>query len=277
MLTARDAVEERVLGLNAGADDYLSKPFVFAELLARLHALLRRSGLTWPVLLTVEDLTLDPLSHQVTRGGVPLSLTPKEYAILETLMRRAGEVVSRVHLAEHVWEADRDSLTNLVDVHVSHLRRKVDGGAVLPLIRTVWGPRLPPGTAISLMPLSFKARLTLWHLAAVVVILVGTALAANWALSRAVLNQIIDGAVLALAEAEAAAVATTPQLPIRVHEMAPWHGSAFVRPARQVRPDRGPGRSCDLARHDPGDRATTDLAGAADSTPRSGGGFRDSQ
>ena len=139
MLTARDAVEDRVLGLNAGADDYLSKPFVFAELLARLHALLRRSELTRPVLLTVEDLTLDPLSHQVTRGGVPLSLTPKEYSILETLMRRAGEVVSRVHLAEHVWEADRDSLTNLVDVHVSHLRRKVDGGSVLPLIRTVWG------------------------------------------------------------------------------------------------------------------------------------------
>jgi len=139
MLTARDAVEDRVLGLNAGADDYLTKPFAFAELLARLHALLRRSELTRPVLLTVEDLTLDPLSHQVTRGGVPLSLTPKEYAILETLMRRAGEVVSRVHLGEHVWEADRDSLTNLVDVHVSHLRRKVDRGAVLPLIHTVWG------------------------------------------------------------------------------------------------------------------------------------------
>jgi DNA-binding response OmpR family regulator len=139
MLTARDAVEDRVLGLNAGADDYLTKPFAFAELLARLHALLRRSELTRPVLLTVEDLTLDPLSHQVTRGGVPLSLTPKEYAILETLMRRAGEVVSRVHLGEHVWEADRDSLTNLVDVHVSHLRRKVDRGAMLPLIHTVWG------------------------------------------------------------------------------------------------------------------------------------------
>jgi len=139
MLTARDAVEDRVLGLNAGADDYLTKPFAFAELLARLHALLRRSELTRPVLLTVEDLTLDPLSHQVTRGGVPLSLTPKEYAILETLMRRAGEVVSRVQLGEHVWEADRDSLTNLVDVHVSHLRRKVDRGAMLPLIHTVWG------------------------------------------------------------------------------------------------------------------------------------------
>jgi DNA-binding response OmpR family regulator len=139
MLTARDAVEDRVLGLNAGADDYLTKPFAFAELLARLHALLRRSDLTRPVLLTVEDLTLDPSSHEVIRGGVLISLTPKEYAILEILMRRAGEVVTRVHLAEHVWEADRDSLANLVDVHVSHLRRKIDRAGVLPLIRTVWG------------------------------------------------------------------------------------------------------------------------------------------
>ena len=97
ILTARDAIEDRVLGLNAGADDYLPKPFAFAELLARLHALLRRSELTRPVLLTVEDLTLDPRSHQVMRGGIPISLTPKEYGILETLMRHAGEVVSRAY------------------------------------------------------------------------------------------------------------------------------------------------------------------------------------
>src|SRR5207249_11540409 len=95
-------IEDRVLGLNAGADDYLTKPFAFAELLARLHALLRRSELTRPVLLTVEDLTLDPRSHQVMRGGIPISLTPKEYGILETLMRHAGEVVSRASLGEHV-------------------------------------------------------------------------------------------------------------------------------------------------------------------------------
>ena len=146
LLTARDAVEDRVLGLNAGADDYLTKPFAFAELLARLHALLRRSELTRPVLLTVADLTLDPHSHVVTRGGAPLSLTPREYAILETLMRRAGEVVSRVHLGESVWENDLDSLTNLVDVHISHLRRKVDRAGVLPLIHTVrgYGYRLGP-------------------------------------------------------------------------------------------------------------------------------------
>ena len=146
LLTARDAVEDRVLGLNAGADDYLTKPFAFAELLARLHALLRRSELTRPVLLTVGDLTLDPLSHVVTRGGAPISLTPREYAILETLMRRAGEVVSRVHLGESVWENDLDSLTNLVDVHMSHLRRKVDRGGMPPLIHTVrgYGYRLGP-------------------------------------------------------------------------------------------------------------------------------------
>ena len=139
ILTARDAIEDRVLGLNAGADDYLTKPFAFAELLARLHALLRRSELTRPVLLVVEDLTLDPRSHEVTRGGVPISLTPKEYAILETLMRHPGEVVSRIYLTEHVWEDERDSLMNLVDVHVSHLRRKVDQGGATPLIHTVRG------------------------------------------------------------------------------------------------------------------------------------------
>jgi DNA-binding response OmpR family regulator len=139
MLTARDAIEDRVIGLNAGADDYLTKPFAFAELLARLHALLRRSELTRPVLLTVDDLTLDPRSHEVARGGIPISLTPKEYAILETLMRHAGEVVSRTYLGEHVWEDERDSLMNLVDVHVSHLRRKIDQDAVTPLIHTVRG------------------------------------------------------------------------------------------------------------------------------------------
>ena len=146
LLTARDAVDDRVLGLNAGADDYLTKPFAFAELLARLHALLRRSDLTRPVLLTVEDLILDPIGHVVTRAGVPISLTPKEYAILEALMRHAGEVVSRVHLGERVWEHDLDSLTNLVEVHISNLRRKIDRSDLLPLIHTVrgFGYRLGP-------------------------------------------------------------------------------------------------------------------------------------
>ena len=139
MLTARDSVEDRVRGLNIGADDYLTKPFGFAELLARVHALLRRSDITRPVILQVADLTLDPLRHQVARDGAPIGLTPKEYGVLEVLMRHAGEVVTRSRLAEGVWETDHDALTNLVDVHVSHLRRKVDVEGKPPLIHTVRG------------------------------------------------------------------------------------------------------------------------------------------
>jgi DNA-binding response OmpR family regulator len=139
MLTARDAVDDRVTGLNSGADDYLTKPFAFAELLARIHAVLRRSALTRPVVLHAADLALDPATHQVTRGGAPINLTPKEYAILEVLLRRAGEVVSRGQLAERVWEIEPDEITNLVDVHVSHLRRKIDHGRTPPLIHTVRG------------------------------------------------------------------------------------------------------------------------------------------
>ncbi len=139
MLTARDALEDRVRGLNIGADDYLTKPFGFAELLARVHALLRRSDITRPVILRVADLTLDPLRHQVARDGAPISLTPKEYGVLEVLMRHAGEVVTRSRLAEGVWETEHDALTNLVDVHVSHLRRKVDVDGKPPLIHTVRG------------------------------------------------------------------------------------------------------------------------------------------
>jgi DNA-binding response OmpR family regulator len=139
MLTARDALEDRVRGLNIGADDYLTKPFGFAELLARVHALLRRSDITRPVILQVADLTLDPLQHRVARDGAPISLTPKEYGVLEALMRHVGEVVTRSRLAEGVWETEHDALTNLVDVHVSHLRRKVDIEGKPPLIHTVRG------------------------------------------------------------------------------------------------------------------------------------------
>jgi DNA-binding response OmpR family regulator len=139
MLTARDSLEDRVTGLNNGADDYLTKPFGFAELLARIHALLRRSDSTRPVLLRVADLTLDPLSHRVARGGVSLSLTPKEYAILEVLMRHPGEAVSRAALAERVWEAEPATLSNLLDVHVSHLRRKIDAEHQPALLHTVRG------------------------------------------------------------------------------------------------------------------------------------------
>jgi DNA-binding response OmpR family regulator len=139
MLTARDSIEDRVIGLNTGADDYLVKPFGFAELLARIHALLRRSDLTRSVVSQVADLTLDPSSHRVERGGLRINLTPKEYAILELLMRRPGQVVTRASLSERVWETEHDGFTNLVDVHVSHLRRKIDTAGAPPLIHTVRG------------------------------------------------------------------------------------------------------------------------------------------
>jgi len=137
MLTARDSLPDRVSGLDSGADDYLTKPFAFEELLARIRALLRRSELTRPPVLRVADLALDPVTHRVTRGTLEISLTPKEYAILETLMRHAGQVVSRTRIGESVWEDDPEDLTNLVDVHVSHLRRKIDQGEQPALIHTV--------------------------------------------------------------------------------------------------------------------------------------------
>jgi len=138
MLTARRGLDDRVSGLNVGADDYLTKPFAFAELVARLQALLRRSAITRSVVLTVADLRLDPVSHEVTRAETPINLTPKEYAILEVLMRHPGEVLTRASLAERVWRDD-DDINNLVDVHVSHLRKKIDREPLEPLIQTVWG------------------------------------------------------------------------------------------------------------------------------------------
>jgi len=138
MLTARQGLDDRVTGLNVGADDYLTKPFAFAELVARLHALLRRSAITRPVVLTIGDLSLDPVSQVVTRAGMRVNLTPKEYAILELLMRHPGEVLTRVTLGEHLWRND-DDVNNLVDVHVSHLRKKIDRPTLEPLIHTVWG------------------------------------------------------------------------------------------------------------------------------------------
>jgi len=138
MLTARHGLDDRVTGLNVGADDYLTKPFAFAELLARLHALLRRSVITRPVVLSIGDLSLDPVSHVVTRAGTPVNLTPKEYGILEVLMRHPGEVLTRASLGERLWRDD-DDVNNLVDVHVSHLRKKIDRPPLEPLIHTIWG------------------------------------------------------------------------------------------------------------------------------------------
>jgi len=139
MLTARDGLGDRIAGLNTGADDYLTKPFAFDELLARIRALLRRSGLQRPALLTVADLTLDPQSHEVRRGGTALDLTPKEFAILDLLMRQAGRVVTRAQLAERIWTSDLIALDNLMDSHMRNLRRKIDLPGAARLIHTVRG------------------------------------------------------------------------------------------------------------------------------------------
>ena len=139
MLTARDALGDRVEGLNTGADDYLTKPYAFEELLARARALLRRSELTRPPVLAVADLRLDPVGQEVKRGDAVLDLTPKEYQILQVLMRQAGSVVSRSRLAEQVWQADLLAIDNLIDVHIGNLRRKVDPPGAAPLIQTVRG------------------------------------------------------------------------------------------------------------------------------------------
>src|SRR5476649_1413479 len=139
MLTARDGLGDRVAGLNTGADDYLTKPFAFDELLARIRALLRRSTLVRPAPLAVADLVLDPQSHAVKRAGQILDLTPKEYAILELLMRQAGHVVSRQQLAERIWTADLIALDNLMDSHMRNLRRKIDPEGLPRLIHTVRG------------------------------------------------------------------------------------------------------------------------------------------
>ena len=126
MLTARDAVEDRVAGLDAGADDYLAKPFSFAELLARLRALARRPPVERPAVLEVDDLRLDPATRQVWRGDAEVGLSTKEFALLETFMRRGGEVLSRYQLLEHCWDYDYENRSNIVDVYVRYRRDKID-------------------------------------------------------------------------------------------------------------------------------------------------------
>jgi len=126
MLTARDSVQDRVAGLDTGADDYLVKPFAFAELLARLRALVRRGDLERPAVLEVGDLTLDPSTRAVRRGATEIDLSAKEFALLETFMRRPGEVLSRLHLLEHAWDFAYENRSNVVDVYIRRLRRKID-------------------------------------------------------------------------------------------------------------------------------------------------------
>lgn len=136
MLTARDAVADRVAGLDAGADDYVAKPFHLPELFARVRALLRRGPALEPAVMTVGDLEIDSRSREAVRAGRTIHLTSREYALLDYLARRSGEVVTRTAIAEHVWDEGFDSNSNLIDVYIQRLRRKVDDGHDVKLIQT---------------------------------------------------------------------------------------------------------------------------------------------
>lgn len=136
MLTARDAVEDRIAGLDHGADDYLTKPFAFEELLARLRALLRRNAEVRPPKITIADLEIDTTAQRVWRSGKEISLTTKEYALLEYLAREKGKVVGRAAIAEHVWDENFDAFSNLIDVYIKRLRTKIDENFDVQLIHT---------------------------------------------------------------------------------------------------------------------------------------------
>ena len=136
MLTARDGVQDRITGLDAGADDYLTKPFEFGELLARLRALLRRPRELKSAQIIVDDVVLDTASQTVKRGNRAIPLTAKEYALLEFLARNAGRVIGRAEIAEHVWDESFDPFSNLIEVYINRLRRKIDEGASKPLLQT---------------------------------------------------------------------------------------------------------------------------------------------
>ena len=138
-LTAKDTIENKVEGLDSGADDYLTKPFAFEELLARIRALLRRKDASKSVQLKAGDLILDTQSHKVTRSGVEITLTPKEYSILEYLLRNKNHVVSRTLLSEHVYDYHFDSDTNVIDVYINKLRNKIDRQFDIPLLHTIRG------------------------------------------------------------------------------------------------------------------------------------------
>jgi DNA-binding response OmpR family regulator len=139
MLTAKDALEDRVAGLNTGADDYVTKPFAFWELVARIRALIRRARSARPPLVRLADLVVDPVSHDVSRGGRRVDLTATEYAVLDVLVQHAGRVVTRAQLTQRVWGASPADAANLVEVYVSRLRKKLDDGEAVPLLQTVRG------------------------------------------------------------------------------------------------------------------------------------------
>ena len=139
MLTAKDTTREKVAGLDSGADDYLTKPFAFEELLARIRAVLRKRESKELTKLKVDDLELDLITHRVARAGKEIELTAKEYALLEYLMRNAGTVVTRTMISEHVWDIDFDTFTNVIDVYINYLRNKIDSNFKKKLIQTIRG------------------------------------------------------------------------------------------------------------------------------------------
>ncbi|MBU0604928.1 MAG: response regulator transcription factor [Candidatus Omnitrophica bacterium] len=139
MLTAKNTVKEKVMGLDSGADDYLTKPFAFEELLARIRAMLRKKDARTPTKLKAADLELDLLTHKVIRGSREIELTTKEFSLLEYLMRNEGTIVTRTMISEHVWDIDFDTFTNVIDVYINYLRNKVDSGSKKKLIHTVRG------------------------------------------------------------------------------------------------------------------------------------------
>jgi heavy metal response regulator len=139
MLTAREAVKDRVIGLDAGADDYMTKPFAFEELLARVRVILRKRPVTQELKLEIGNLFLDLITHKVKRGGDEIELTTKEYALLEFLMRNAGTIVTRTMISEHVWDINFETFTNVIDVYINYLRNKIDRDHDEKLIHTVRG------------------------------------------------------------------------------------------------------------------------------------------
>jgi len=139
MLTAKTSTEDKVEGLDSGADDYLTKPFAFAELVARVRSLLRRGSQEKSTVLNIDDLELDTVTHKARRGGKQIDLTAKEYALLEYFLRNKDRVLSRTIISEHIWDYNFDTGTNLIDVYINHLRNKIDNGFEKKLIRTVRG------------------------------------------------------------------------------------------------------------------------------------------